>query len=186
MGIVPSRTLATVWEKLDDDTKRRLCANTWSFITKIREIDRPPECSRAFQCSADGSTTHDPLIKDLEKPPRPTLSDDALRVRTHERQLHYGGQRYAEELPNMLPRSSSSVFTHADIAPRNIMVDEQYRITGIIDWEAAGWYPDYWGYANIMRPACRRGDWQEYMDRAAPQSLKCNLEGIKAARRVLF
>ena len=55
----------------------------------------------------------------------------------------------------MLPRSSTSVFTHADIAPRNIMVDAQYRITGIIDWEAAGWYPDYWGYANIMGPAGR-------------------------------
>jgi aminoglycoside phosphotransferase (APT) family kinase protein len=43
----------------------------------------------------------------------------------------------------MLPRSEHSVFTHADIAPRNVMVDEQKNITGILDWESAGWYPEY-------------------------------------------
>ena len=69
----------------------------------------------------------------------------------------------------MLPQSSLSVFTHADIAARNIMVDESHHITGILDWEAAGWYPDYWEYANIMRPACRHGDWQEWMRHTAPQ-----------------
>jgi aminoglycoside phosphotransferase (APT) family kinase protein len=44
----------------------------------------------------------------------------------------------------MLPHSDVSVFTHGDIAPRNIMVDETYRITGILDWEEGGWYLDYW------------------------------------------
>jgi aminoglycoside phosphotransferase (APT) family kinase protein len=38
----------------------------------------------------------------------------------------------------MLPRSSASVFTHVDIAPQNIIVDESNRITGIVDWECAG------------------------------------------------
>lgn len=139
-----------------------------------------------FQRSADGSATEDPLLKDLKQPPTAILNDAALRARIHERYLYFAGQRYAKELPGMLPRSSCSVFTHADIAPRNIMVDEHYRISGIIDWETAGWYPDYWEYANIMRPACIYGDWQECMDRTAPKKLKCNLEGIKAARRVLF
>lgn len=41
-----------------------------------------------------------------------------------------------------------TVFTHADIAPRNIMIDEQNKVTGILDWEYAGWYPDYWEYAQ--------------------------------------
>lgn len=37
-----------------------------------------------------------------------------------------------------------NVFTHGDIIPQNIMVDENYQVSGIVDWEAAGWYPDYW------------------------------------------
>jgi serine/threonine protein kinase len=33
------------------------------------------------------------------------------------------------------------VFAHGDLAPRNILVDEECRITAILDWEYAGWYP---------------------------------------------
>lgn len=186
MSIIPGRTLDLVWEKLNDATKRRLCSTIWTMIAKIREIKRPTKCKGLFQCAADGSTTDDPLLKDLRKTPIPILHDNALRARIYERYMFYAGRRYAKELPDMLPRSSASVFTHADISPRNIMVDGNFRITGIIDWEAAGWYPDYWEYANIMRPACWCGDWQDWMDRTAPPQFKCNLEGINAARRVLF
>jgi aminoglycoside phosphotransferase (APT) family kinase protein len=38
----------------------------------------------------------------------------------------------------MLPHSELSVFTHGDIALRNILVDEQNNVTGVIDWEYAG------------------------------------------------
>jgi thiamine kinase-like enzyme len=36
-------------------------------------------------------------------------------------------------------------FTHSDIAPRNILV-KNGKIAAIIDWETAGWYPEYWEY----------------------------------------
>ena len=34
-------------------------------------------------------------------------------------------------------------FTHADLAGRNVIVKDG-RLAGIIDWETAGWYPEYW------------------------------------------
>ena len=37
------------------------------------------------------------------------------------------------------------VFTHADLAPRNILV-EGGHVTAIFDWEDAGWYQAHWGY----------------------------------------
>lgn len=40
------------------------------------------------------------------------------------------------------------VFTHGDINLRNILVDESGRLSGIVDWETAGWYPDYWEYTK--------------------------------------
>jgi aminoglycoside phosphotransferase (APT) family kinase protein len=40
------------------------------------------------------------------------------------------------------------VFTHADLNPRNILADQDSRITGIVDWECAGWYPEYWEYTK--------------------------------------
>ena len=34
-------------------------------------------------------------------------------------------------------------FTHEDLGMHNILV-EGGKITAIIDWEYAGWYPEYW------------------------------------------
>jgi len=184
MTVIPGSPLQLSWDGLDEPTKERVCHETWDIIAKLRQIPRPAELSHLFQCSADGSPTCDPLIQDLGNPPTPLLNDAALRACIEQRYFHYGGRRYAEELPSILPRSDVSVFTHGDIAPRNIMVDETYRIAGILDWEAAGWYPDYWEYANIMRPAHGYEDWQAWMDRTAPQ--KWDLMGIQAVRRILF
>jgi len=34
------------------------------------------------------------------------------------------------------------LFTHGDLNPRNILVEEGH-VSGIIDWEQSGWYPEY-------------------------------------------
>ena len=35
-------------------------------------------------------------------------------------------------------------FCHADLGPTNIMVSADGEVTGIIDWESAGFYPRFW------------------------------------------
>ncbi|KAI1775337.1 hypothetical protein F4818DRAFT_46963 [Hypoxylon cercidicola] len=55
-------------------------------------------------------------------------------------------------------RGHNIVFTHADLNPRNILVDKTllsdgsigWDVTGIVDWETAGYYPEYWDYTNAM------------------------------------
>lgn len=46
------------------------------------------------------------------------------------------------------------VFTHADLNPRNILVSkkekEGWRVEGIVDWENAGFYPDYWDCTKAL------------------------------------
>lgn len=41
------------------------------------------------------------------------------------------------------------MFTHGDLDPRNILVEEGHVI-GIVDWEQSGWYPGYWEYVKAM------------------------------------
>lgn len=49
-------------------------------------------------------------------------------------------------------------FTHTDLNPRNILVDEAvrqdgsrgWRVTRIPDWEMAGHYPEYWEYTKAL------------------------------------
>ena len=46
------------------------------------------------------------------------------------------------------------VLTHNAFAPRNIMVaqnkDGQWDVSAIIDWDSAGWLPEYWEYAKTV------------------------------------
>ncbi|KAF9556781.1 hypothetical protein CPC08DRAFT_641050 [Agrocybe pediades] len=46
------------------------------------------------------------------------------------------------------PRNAAIQFAHGDLLPKNIIVNGS-TITGIIDWEAAGFYPEYWEYARM-------------------------------------
>lgn len=184
MTLIQGSTLQTKWDTLDEKSKESVCLQIWNMLSKIRSIPRPSELAGLFQCAADGSPSRDSLLEDLQRPPRPLANDVSLRTRIYERYIHFGGLRHKDQLLNMLPRSDSTVFTHGDIAPRNIMVDGQNNITGILDWECAGWYPDYWEYAQIMRPAASWGDWATWMNRTAPQ--RWDLSGITTARKVLF
>ena len=197
MTFIEGKRLDSVWETLDSNTKERLCKDIWTYISILRsEVPRPKDdkgCNYPLQCLADGSATKDALLVDDEPPqyktrPRPILNDDDLRQRIYVRYRANGGDRYAATLPDMLPRSSPGqyVFTHGDIAPRNILVNDCLDISAVLDWENSGWYPYYWEHANIMRPAGENNDWQKYMDRTAPPAFKCDLSGITAARRVLF
>jgi aminoglycoside phosphotransferase len=52
------------------------------------------------------------------------------------------------------------VFTHGDLNPSNILVQGN-RVTGIIDWEFAGWYPHYWEYTSTWYWALMRPWWQD-------------------------
>ncbi|KNG47858.1 phosphotransferase enzyme family protein [Stemphylium lycopersici] len=51
------------------------------------------------------------------------------------------------------------VFTHGDLRPDNIIVKDG-RITGIIDWEMSGWYPDYWEFAKAFYVEHFANDWK--------------------------
>ncbi|KAK4141600.1 kinase-like domain-containing protein [Dichotomopilus funicola] len=53
------------------------------------------------------------------------------------------------------------VFTHGNILPRNIMLQEDGTVV-LIDWERAGWYPSYWEFCctvNIVKYIDDWGSW---------------------------
>lgn len=51
-------------------------------------------------------------------------------------------------LPDLIHRAGHKiVFTHADLNMRNLLVKDG-RISGIVDWENAGWFPEYWEYTK--------------------------------------
>jgi hypothetical protein len=182
MDHVKGTTLEKAWDAFDDDTKDRICNQIWEIVSKLQAIPRPPELSHLYQCSADGTPTKDVLLKDLESPPRAILDDDSIRARIYERYLYFAGTLYKDTLPDMLPPADSCVFTHGDLAPRSIVVKDG-QIVAVIDWEDSRLFPDYWGFANMMKPS---GDinWMHWMDNTKPKPW--DISGIEKSRKVLF
>ncbi|RWQ96568.1 kinase-like domain-containing protein [Paecilomyces variotii] len=43
------------------------------------------------------------------------------------------------------------VFTHGDFKAHNILVGDDGHLSGFLDWESAGWYPEYWEFTTAMR-----------------------------------
>ncbi|KAG5956563.1 hypothetical protein E4U57_002540 [Claviceps arundinis] len=67
-------------------------------------------------------------------------------------------------LPNVLHSSGHEiVLSHGDLNLRNIMMHNG-RLSGIIDWETCGWFPDYWDYtkAHFITKIHRR--WLKIVD----------------------
>ncbi|KAK0665417.1 kinase-like domain-containing protein [Cercophora samala] len=54
--------------------------------------------------------------------------------------------------------SGNFVLTHGDLTPRNIMVKDG-QVTGIIDWERSGFYPEYAEYAFAMKLCHSHEEW---------------------------
>ena len=52
------------------------------------------------------------------------------------------------------------VFTHGDLLLHNIIVEDGH-ISGIIDWECAGWMPEYWEFGVILRCLSPSTEWYQ-------------------------
>ncbi|RVX68097.1 hypothetical protein B0A52_08236 [Exophiala mesophila] len=69
---------------------------------------------------------------------------------------------YRKLLESLLShRTHRIVFTHGDLSPSNIIV-KGGLIVGIIDWENAGWYPEYWESLQFFRGMYR--GYRDYAD----------------------
>lgn len=63
-----------------------------------------------------------------------------------------------------LPDEGQVVLTHGDLTLGNIIISDlpgPRRIVGIIDWEQAGWYPDYWEYYKLCYGVAYTHEWRE-------------------------
>lgn len=61
------------------------------------------------------------------------------------------------------------LLTHNDLHPRNVTVRDG-KVAAILDWELAGFYPEYWEYVKAWYRAGIDEPWVQ--DRAADKVLK--------------
>ena len=143
---IPSTTLGEVWNKLDSDQKVSVRDQLDAILTSIRSlpyVDGHPLGGVAGEGCKD-IRRH---LRQSDKPIKTLVEFEDFLFSSP----RPGGLVFVEllrQLSPCLPSPANIVFTHGDLRPDNITVEmgdhDQCLITGIIDWEYSGFYPDYY------------------------------------------
>lgn len=141
---VPGVSLNKIWLTLNEKQKRHISAALDGILEKLRRRSIPPgtalggvsgegcrDARRHTRVSQNPIFNTADFIDWLLSNPR---HGDAIFFEVIRRVWHAQG-------------SSSIVFTHGDLQPFNIMVEDRgdgyHRVTGLIDWDRSGFYPDW-------------------------------------------
>ncbi|KAL4821803.1 hypothetical protein BDW67DRAFT_189733 [Aspergillus spinulosporus] len=144
-------------------------AENMKFVAAISNVRYLGNLNRTPYYEGILSTVdHDPNISspfDNEE----QLNQGLLKCLEKRESPHY--VRLLREPIQRTPREHKTVFTHADLQPKNVMVEQKgvcedgspdYQIT-LVDWGLAGWYPEHWDYCNSSVYYQSRPDWLELL-----------------------
>ena len=173
MEEVPGQTLERVWPGLNSNQKDQACHDIWDIIMALRQIPRPEHIplEKSLYTTIDGSPLypHGDLIWSEMAPLRKEShnTDDAFRDLILARYRENHGTD--ENVKRNFPRSKTAVFTHGDIHPRNLMATADGRVTSLLDFEYAGFMPDYWEDLGMFLQVFEWDqDWADNMMRTKP------------------
>ncbi|PYH93438.1 hypothetical protein BO71DRAFT_327674 [Aspergillus ellipticus CBS 707.79] len=181
MSDMPGTTLASKWDHLSSDQKQTVCSKIWALIASWKDITRPARFQDVC-CLADGQPIQDLLLRDstTDEEQIGNLTTGAQVRERISKNFDISGNAMASKA---IPVTDQFCFTHGDIDPSNIMVDDDNNMTAVVDWECAGWYPDYWEYAKIMKPNGHI-DFQNWMHATAPKIW--NVAAISSVRAAIY
>ncbi|EGP89228.1 uncharacterized protein MYCGRDRAFT_70331 [Zymoseptoria tritici IPO323] len=165
MERVPGKQLDKVWPLLTEPEKDSVVTK----LCRIFESMRQAECPWSdFFGGVDGGPVHHHLLYSQRKGDRKFLGPfhgeaafvagltnnfRALMERNH--RPDFKVRHFEAHLGNVLG-SFRSTLTHSDLHKTNILVAEvsnegaerSFDVT-LVDWEMAGWYPDFWEFFSI-------------------------------------
>lgn len=175
MVYMPGKPLDKAWDTLSSSQKLSIANKLYSYLKQLRELKghyiRAINWGKAIIgriASIEGgpfdteAQFNEFILGDFVK-----IAPDMLR--------HY--TKFA------LMDDHEIVFTHSDFAPRNILM-EAGRVTAILDWEYAGWYPAHWEYCQALRQLRPMFDWPEYLARILPPKFEREYIGMTFLARI--
>ncbi|KAJ6031550.1 Aminoglycoside phosphotransferase [Penicillium herquei] len=151
MEYIEGDVLQDVIDEMDDERREKIAAQLRAYMAELRSVEGE------FIGSVDGSACEDPVFCAEQGGFGPYKTEaefnDGL-IRAMNMSQTNSWVNHVSRLIRAMP-PHKIVLTHGDFSPRNIIVKDD-KITGIIDWEMAGFYPEYWEYIKAMY----HPDWQ--------------------------
>ncbi|EIM81986.1 kinase-like protein, partial [Stereum hirsutum FP-91666 SS1] len=129
---------ASLWDTFTEEEKYKVVEQLRGFVQQIRAI--PPRPGAVIGPVLDGAQSSDHRLCGV--PHGPYLNEDQMN---HQLRMGLPLHRFPSMVIESHSRQHPLVFTHGDIAMRNMMLEGR-RVVVLIDWEGAGWYPAHWEY----------------------------------------
>lgn len=164
-----AHTLEQRWKSIPIDEKLKIARHIRSFVDELRTLPQQG-AMRGMICSPDGSACWDERLKSQRC--GPFVDERAFnnfRLSLLDRFLWEPGAR--EQIDNIRMRLRDNhrvVFTHGDLGVRNVLVDDRNNIVALIDWEMAGWMPEYWEYIKTVHGRWEDEEWVALAREIAP------------------
>uniref|UniRef100_A0A8H7K4H1 Aminoglycoside phosphotransferase domain-containing protein n=1 Tax=Bionectria ochroleuca TaxID=29856 RepID=A0A8H7K4H1_BIOOC len=165
MSLIPGVNLEGIWSKLDSREKENIRSQLDSLLSSLRSLPCPADRPLG---GVQGEGCKD-IRRGLRTSSEPILTEEQFR------EFIFTGSTiasplYTELLHKLMPApSGKGVFTHGDLRPANIVVDtddhKDWKVSGILDWEASGFYPAYWESIKMTNNLTPRDtlDWYKYL-----------------------
>lgn len=150
MSKMPGTMLSKTWDTMDSQQKENVLKDLGEILNDLRKLRAPPG---ALIGPLDGGPAGDARAWGMEYDgPFKTESEfnDWLISLIHPESMKFHSTFYYETIRNCLKSNHQLRFSHGDLGFHNILVQDG-RITGVIDWEFAGWYPEYWEYVKMIQ-----------------------------------
>ncbi|OBT61569.1 hypothetical protein VE03_08947 [Pseudogymnoascus sp. 23342-1-I1] len=151
----PGKSLEEAWVDLDTETKKTCAREVVEYILQLRmhtsatlqTVDGGPVSNNLVACRNNLVTEFD---------------DKETWWARVEHAFSNRGEEWREKLKSEYPRHGTPyVLTHGDLNTGNIFVHNGH-ISAIIDWEHAGYFPDWWEFAQAWT-YIEEAEWQHYI-----------------------
>ncbi|KAK5989198.1 hypothetical protein PT974_10698 [Cladobotryum mycophilum] len=178
MDYVPGKTLEELWPGMSAEQRQDICQQLRQILQTMRSIPPPPDLVGA----CDGTGIRDTRLYFTYD--APNCHDEAgFNAYLLSSVFKDSPPAIHEAFAKALRTGHRIVFTHCDLAPRNIMVQDG-KITGLLDWEDGGWYPEYWEYVKFFyRSGSGDRGWRSYANTIFPQTYPDELVSYIAIAR---
>ncbi|KAI0362390.1 kinase-like protein [Trametes cingulata] len=168
---IPGYNLADCYPEITPEAERRLSDQLSHILAPLRDIPAPgPEV-----CGSDGG----PIYCARLAFGSPSLGPFASVDDFHRFLINRAGSlnipddevhMVKETIAHAHSRPHRICLTHNDLGPHNILVDDDWNITGIIDWECCAWMPEYWELTKgTFLPQYRKGRWNRILTSVFPE-----------------
>lgn len=181
MTRIPGKDLGDIYEQLKEDEREAIFSELQCMLGVMRKWPNPWGKDRI--CSIAGTSIRSVRVPNHSIKPCESESELNDQLRYTASDHSFASREEFEEKLACAKRMDSMhhdiVFTHGDLKHHNIMVHDGH-ISGFIDWESAGWYPDYWEFTTAMRFCPKDFWWYDFVSRLGGAKYMAEMECERA------